>query len=319
MPISSDLVIKLVRHGESLSNTGDVLPHESGDAWIDLSEKGRNQARVAGAALGPEFITGATLYTSPYLRTRETIKALLEGAGVQGTTAIYEDPRLREVERGYLPEARQHELRKVHGWFYYRHDGGESPADCYDRTSAFLESMMRGASRNETKKILIVTHGMTIRCFVMRFLHLTVEAFESMANPANCEVVTIAPISKLEAPVFSSKRWGVVGLGLRQRPAAPESNPEAILTRQTLFLEANEVFSESDRRALQGRMLIEPSLSDVLDMGKKVFEDDAKFARWLVRPHSFLGGVTPLSILLSGDISIVEDELGRIEYGELLA
>lgn len=39
--------------------------------------------------------------------------------------------------------ATQSELLKIHGWFYYRFRGGESPADCYDRASSFLESMMR--------------------------------------------------------------------------------------------------------------------------------------------------------------------------------
>ena len=29
----------------------------------------------------------------------------------------------------------QTELRRTHGWFYYRFHGGESPADCFDRTS----------------------------------------------------------------------------------------------------------------------------------------------------------------------------------------
>lgn len=105
--------------------------------------------------------------------------------------------------------------RKVHGRFYYRHTGGESPADCYDRTWAFLESMMRSVSRNPVRNIVIVTHGMTIRCFVMRFLHLSVEQFESMENPLNGSIVTLGPLEKQAISVFRSVRWGVTGMSLR--------------------------------------------------------------------------------------------------------
>jgi broad specificity phosphatase PhoE len=68
---------------------------------------------------------------------------------IHGLT-YYEDPRLREVEFGYDEVEGQHERRKKHGWFYYRFYGGESPADCFDRTSSFLESMMRQVTRKGT-------------------------------------------------------------------------------------------------------------------------------------------------------------------------
>lgn len=155
------------------------------------------------------------VYCSPYRRTRETASEIVRAADISGAKKIYEDPRLREVERGYMGDESQHHLRKVHGWFYYRHASGESPADCYDRTSAFLESLMRQAVRLDAEKILIVTHGMTIRCFVTRFLHLTVEQFESMANPHNCSVITIGSAAGLVAPVFTCDRWGIDGISLR--------------------------------------------------------------------------------------------------------
>ena len=206
--------IKLIRHGQSLANTGEVVPHESGDPGISLSAFGKQQAFEAGLQIGKGFIEQSLVYCSPYRRTRETAEELMGGAGAD-VANIYEDPRLREVERGYLDDAAQHELRKVHGWFYYRHTGGESPADCYDRTSAFLESLMRHAERRTASNALVITHGMTIRCFVMRFFHLTVEQFEMMENPFNCDIVTIGPAAQLVAPVFKCGRWGVEGLRLR--------------------------------------------------------------------------------------------------------
>ena len=211
------LTIKLVRHGESEANIGRVLTHEYGDHAIPLSERGWEQAREVGRKLGSDFIDGALVYSSPYLRTRQTLSGIYAGCGVaaEHRRGLYEDPRLREVEHGYEPAEEQEELRRKHGWFYYRFRGGESPADCYDRTSSFLESMMRQIERKQASRILIVTHGLTIRCFVMRFLHLTVEEFDSLANPVNCDVVTLADRSELSDPQFVSGRWGVTGLRLR--------------------------------------------------------------------------------------------------------
>ncbi len=215
------LTIKLVRHGESEANTGTVSPQEVGDHEISLSARGYEQARAAGGVLGSAFLTDSLVYSSPYRRTRQTLNALLDGAStgsgadLRSLVKTYEDPRLREVEHGYDPLPLQEELRKRHGWFYYRFRGGESPADCFDRTSSFLESMMRGAERKQVDRILIVTHGLLIRCFVMRFLHLSVEEFDSLANPPNCAIVTLADKATLGETQFVSGKWGVAGLSLR--------------------------------------------------------------------------------------------------------
>jgi broad specificity phosphatase PhoE len=145
---------------------------------------------------------------------------LLAGAGVAADTLrVFEDPRLREVDHGYVDVEAQQGLRRTHGWFYYRYNGGESPADCYDRTCTFLESLMRQAQRKKAEGVLVVTHSLTIRCFVMRFLHLKVEDFDRMAGLPNCAVVTLAPKIELDAPVFTSGRWGVVDLQLRKMTA----------------------------------------------------------------------------------------------------
>lgn len=211
------MIIKLIRHVQSRSNTDAVKPHEVGDAYISLSELGNHQARSAGMQVGNEFLGQSLRYCSPYTRTRETLAEMFVGAGMAEGLKIYEDARLREVERGYKDDEEEHEIRKIHGWFYYRHDGGEILADCYDRTSAFLESLMRQVARWDNQHVLIVTHGMTIRCFVMRFLHLTVEQFESIENPDNCDIITIAPAPTIKEPVFASGsgRWAVDGLRLR--------------------------------------------------------------------------------------------------------
>jgi broad specificity phosphatase PhoE len=211
------IIIKLVRHGTSKANTGELDPQVVGDFRIPLADVGREQARAAGAVLGGDFLLNALVYTSPYLRARQTLQGLLEGAGLPadpGQVRVYEDPRLREVDHGYADIRQQQEMREKHGWFYYRYSGGESPADCFDRTSGFLEGMMRQVLRKSADRVLIVTHGLTIRCFIMRFLHLTVEQFEIILNPHNCDIITLSDKIDLSTAQFSKGHWGITGLRL---------------------------------------------------------------------------------------------------------
>ena len=212
--------ITLVRHGQSEGNTGIHDYAAVGDHKVVLTDHGQYQAEVAGNLLR-EVLEGASqgktlLYCSPYTRTRQTLEGLFRGAYIDDRPRIFEDARLRETEHGYTSAEDQKPLRAIHGWFYYRYAGGESPADCSDRISSFLESMMRQVQRKDPSNVLIVTHGLAIRCFVMRFMHLTVEQFESLDNPDNCDIITIGPRESLDNPMFVSGRWGVEGVKLRE-------------------------------------------------------------------------------------------------------
>lgn len=209
--------IKLVRHGESAANVGHASPQDVGDHNVELTARGHTQAEASGRQLGAEFFRDTLIYRSPYRRTRETSVGLLRGAAVPESSwpEIFEDPRLREVEHGYDDYDAQTWDRALHGWFYYRFRGGESPADCFDRVSTFLETLMRQVARKQHENVLIVSHGLTIRCFVMRFMHLTVEQFEELANPGNASIVTIGPRDEIEQPTHASGRWAVTGLSLR--------------------------------------------------------------------------------------------------------
>lgn len=239
------MIIKLVRHGQSQTNSGDI-PHGSiGDHKVQLTDLGQQQAMEAGQKLrdsGFDF-DNCLLYSSPYTRALQTMSHLLIGAKIdQADHPIYQDPRLREVDHGYSDIEAQEAMRKEHGWFYYRFKGGESPADCYDRCCHFLESMMRQVNRRATARaaihsgfvtekvmkqaitenrpnLLIVMHGLTMRCFVTRWMRLTVDQFETLANPKNCDIVTIGHLDQIKNPQFRLGKWGVEGLRFRQTDA----------------------------------------------------------------------------------------------------
>ncbi len=219
----TDLTIKIIRHAKSQQNTGLLDVRDVGDYRIPLADEGVHEALRVGEELS-DFLQapGTLFYRSPYLRVRQTVDNILIGAklmdpGGEPRVRIYEDPQLREVEHGYKSVEEQEALREIHGWFYYRFEGGESPADCYDRCASFIESMMQLVRRKEgSRRVFICTHGLTARLLVMRFLYLTVEQFEILENPHNCDVITIAPRASLANPQFSSRRWGVEGLRIRQ-------------------------------------------------------------------------------------------------------
>lgn len=83
--------------------------------------------------------------------------------------------------------------RKTVGRFFYRFPSGESGADVYDRVSSFIESLYRemDSLQNPNLNMVIVTHGLFIRLFLMRFYRWPVKKFESMPNFANCEFIVL--------------------------------------------------------------------------------------------------------------------------------
>ncbi|MBX9667337.1 MAG: histidine phosphatase family protein [Candidatus Obscuribacterales bacterium] len=216
----SNLTIKICRHAKSKQNSGCVNVSDVGDHRVPLDEGAEEEAlRVGRENIDFLRTEGTLFYRSPYLRVRQTMDNILIGANLMSPEGeplvrVYEDPQLREVEHGYKDIDYQQPLREIHGWFYYRYEGGESPADCYDRCATFIESMMQQIRRKGTKQVFICTHGLAARVLVMRYLYLSVEQFESIENPDNCDIITIAPREKLLQPQFTSRRWGVEGLRL---------------------------------------------------------------------------------------------------------
>lgn len=182
--------IVLVRHGESEGNRDDTLYERVPDHALALTERGLRQSEEVGKRLRDMFgDEGVSAYVSPYRRTHETFAAL----GLPpGHVRVREEPRLREQDWGNWQDRadvrRQKAYRDAYGHFFYRFAQGESGADVYDRVGAFLESLWRSFERaDHPPNVLLVTHGLTMRLFCMRWLHWTVADFESLSNPGNGE------------------------------------------------------------------------------------------------------------------------------------
>merc|ERR1712050_179482 len=118
------------------------------DGQLHLTEEGWKQARCAGQELrriiGDEHVK---FMVSPYVRTRETLNALVEPWGGLTSVRWEEDPRIREQDFGNFQDVnlvrKAKSERERFGPFFYRMPNGESPSDVYDRLSSFFESMFR--------------------------------------------------------------------------------------------------------------------------------------------------------------------------------
>jgi broad specificity phosphatase PhoE len=157
------------------------------------------------------------MYCSPYARAEQTWKAmwgsLFDGINKNAIDIhnllrkpyyVHEaitkyDPRLREQDWGNYKDAEVTKKieadRDRFGTFFYRIPDGESGADVYDRLSSFMDTLWRDFSKKDFPRIVvIVTHGLTMRLFLMRWFHMDVELYETTNNPRNGEVWKISRV-----------------------------------------------------------------------------------------------------------------------------
>lgn len=188
--------IILIRHGESEGNADRRHYETIPDYALNLTHRGKSQATQAGKEIaGLIDDESVHAYVSPYYRTRQTFAAIQRVLGDKIARSV-EDPRIRELDWGHLrhPDDNEEIVRERDEFstFYYRIKDGESGADVYDRVSTFLETLYRDFIKPDyPDNCLIVTHGMTLRLFLMRWFHWSVEEFELLRNPINCQIVVM--------------------------------------------------------------------------------------------------------------------------------
>ncbi|MEO6694563.1 MAG: phosphoglycerate mutase family protein [Ignavibacteria bacterium] len=189
--------IILIRHGQSEANHDWAVYESIQTHKVKLTAEGVKQSIQAGKEL-KKIIKNESIhfYISPYTRTRETFEGLLELLG-SNKYKVYEEPRLREQDAGHFRDKevylKNKKLRENYGKFYYRFPEGESGADVYDRVSTFLETMHRDFQKKDfPRNVIIVTHGLTMRLFLMRWFHLKVEEYEASTDPKNCEFILLS-------------------------------------------------------------------------------------------------------------------------------
>ena len=208
--------ILLVRHGVSQANLDRSLYTRLPDTKVPLAPVGHEQARAAGDAIAAWIKTlpypcGTRIYCSPYQRTRETclgVEAALKEQAIKYDRI--EELALREIGFGLFDGLTDEELPKLYprehayyqkhvdfeGEFYAPMPLGESRAQVADRIKGVFGTLIRDNRERENgwriRNFIIVSHGVTIRAFIMQWLHLTPEWFQAQPNPANASVAMIS-------------------------------------------------------------------------------------------------------------------------------
>jgi 2,3-bisphosphoglycerate-dependent phosphoglycerate mutase len=229
-------LLVLVRHAESARNQakkGSVYFADDAarrvvrgvpEQHIPLTPDGHQQAEQTGLAIRERFGVFDYVYTSGYARTDETADGLLSAYSPEELAATKRRMNLfvRERDPGFAydmttAEAEAafpwlHEYWQTFGGFFARPPGGESLADVVGRVHTFLDTLFRD---RVGQKILVVTHGGTIRCFRFALERWHYEqASKRLVDdaPANCGVTTYrcAPSGdRLELEDYNRVYWTV--------------------------------------------------------------------------------------------------------------
>ena len=170
----------LVRHGESTANVLATEAQRAGleaiavthrDADVPLSDAGMQQAEALGNWLASADGAPDAVWSSPYLRARQTVSIALQVSGLEHPILV--DERLRDRELGILDALTSHGVdvrlpdeaarRRWLGKFYYRPPGGESWTDVVLRVRSFLRDV---DSASGDGPIFIAAHDAVVMVFL---------------------------------------------------------------------------------------------------------------------------------------------------------
>ena len=199
----------IVRHGESSGNVARDLAEAEELESIDIAERdvdvplsdlGKEQAEALGHWIGeqPENQKPTVLWTSPYVRARQTADIALEKAGLE--LPVVSDERLREREFGVLDRLTRRGImaqfpdesdrRARLGKFYHRPPGGESWSDVLLRVRTAIDDVRREAAG---ERVLLVAHQVVVllvRYVVERMDEKQILAIDAEGDVANCSVTS---------------------------------------------------------------------------------------------------------------------------------
>ncbi|CAI9282214.1 unnamed protein product [Lactuca saligna] len=225
--------IILVRHGESEGNIDGSAYSTTPDYKIPLTKQGMEQAKLAGSQIRSVVSdSGSTnnwkvyFYVSPYARSRSSLREIGRSFPKKSVIGVREECRIREQDFGNFQITERmkiiKETRERFGRFFYRMPEGESAADVYDRVSSFLESLWRDIDMNRLNhdpstdlNLIIVSHGLASRVFLMKWFKWTVEQFEHLNNLNNCEfrILQLGDKGEYSLAVYHSdeemQKWGL--------------------------------------------------------------------------------------------------------------
>lgn len=210
--------VVFVRHGQSELNVRQAiaeanheieemhLGHDIRDADVELTDDGREQAKLTGQALRENFKPFDLAYVSPHRRTVDTFNIIRAQLG-EGLDVRFED-RVREKEFGVIGTYTRSGMKKhvpfeakrleLDGPYYYRPAGGESYPDMGLRLHSFLHSLY---SHQSNKRILVVTHAdviLMVRKMLERLSEAELLKLDATNDVSNCGVTSFVYSDKAD-------------------------------------------------------------------------------------------------------------------------
>ena len=166
-----DRLLVLVRHGQSDWNLKNLF---TGWRDPDLSPKGVDEAKAAGARMKAQGLAFDVAYTSALTRAQHTLKLALEALG-QSAIPETREQALNERDYGDLSGLNKDEARKkwgeeqVHIWrrsYDISPPGGESLKDTVARVLPYYcQHILPGVL--DGKRTIVAAHGNSLRALVM--------------------------------------------------------------------------------------------------------------------------------------------------------
>jgi len=168
----------LIRHGQSQYNVENIFT-----GWLDveLTEKGKEEARNAGRQLKTLGIKPVIAFTSALKRAQNTLTLVLEQLGLD--LPITKDKALNERHYGDLQgknkaqTAQEFGEEQVHIWrrsFDVPPPNGESLKDTAARTLPYFRAHIVPELASG-KDVLVVAHGNSLRSIVMEIEKMSPE------------------------------------------------------------------------------------------------------------------------------------------------
>jgi glucosyl-3-phosphoglycerate phosphatase len=173
------------RHGETDHNAGGIW---QGQLDILLSEKGREQAQAAAAALAA--YSPSVIVSSDLERAAETARSLASLVGIQ----VRYDQRLREIHAGLwqgmtagdvAEQFPEENAALAAGEDIRRGTHGESLRQVAERTRAAVDELLADVAPGDCA--VVATHGVSGRAVVASLVGLDQhQAWQSIAGLHNC-------------------------------------------------------------------------------------------------------------------------------------
>jgi probable phosphoglycerate mutase len=174
----------LIRHAVT-AQTGPMLSGRT--PGIDLSERGREQAKALGERLAGLPIT--VVYASPMERTTQTATAVAEHHGLD----VQPLPGVLEADYGEWTGGALAELAKTDLWKTVqrapsraRFPGGESLSEMQSRMVSALEEVV---ARHPGELVVVVSHADPIKAAIAHYTGVHLDLFQRIVvSPASVTV-----------------------------------------------------------------------------------------------------------------------------------